>query len=275
MGNFEMPDSEKNIKPENKAEEDDLTQEEKELLYEEAKKRHPNPLSPLEKIKHRVSETEPVQDWLKNRAETMAEKSGINEALENFEDDRNIKIADIGGGGQHIEKEIIKENPDKKISAIGIDISDYASRQVKESSEGERMESIFGKGEHTPIKEKSVEVAAAFFTFQELSDEQQKEVLSEMIRIVENDGKIIIVDEPPKEGDAEEGIVARAKNILLNAKVSKYNLHTEEDWKSLFEENGLKVIDCREFRDDDKEIGEKYPPQFFSYILEKAQKEIV
>lgn len=269
---FESSGLEEVSKPEN--EEENLTQEEKEALYKEAKKRHPNPLSALEKIKHKMSETEPAQNWLENRAEIMVDKSGINKAVEDFEKGREIKMVDIGGGGQHIEKEIVKNNPDKNISAIGIDISDYASKQVSESKEGKKMESVFGKGENLPIKEKSVEVATVYFTFQELNDKQQKEVLDEMIRIIEEDGKILIVDEFPQEESSKEGMIARAKNILRNVKVSKYNLHSEEEWKNLFEENGLKIVGYRDFRDDEKEVGEKYPPQFFSYILEKAEKKI-
>lgn len=272
---FESSGLERIPEPENQKEADELTKEEKELMYEEAKERHPNSRSISEKIKHKIQETGKINEWLESRAELMVEKSGINEVIEDFESRDSIKIADIGGGSQHIEKEIIKNNPDKNVSAVGIDLSDYASKQVMESKAGEKINSVFGRSEKMPIKDKSVEIAASYFILQELSDEQQKEVLDEMIRIIENDGKIVIVDEPPKEGETKEGIVARAKNILRNVKISKYNLHSDEEWSNLFKENGLQIVGYRDFRDDDKEIGEKYPPQFFSYILEKAQKDVV
>ena len=47
----------------------------------------------------------------------MVERSGVNEALEKMGDD--IKIVDVGGGKQHIEKEIIEANPDKEIKTVG------------------------------------------------------------------------------------------------------------------------------------------------------------
>lgn len=251
---------------------ENLSSEEK---FKLAKEKHADPRSLLDKIKHKVQEAEPIQDWLKNRAEMMVEESGINDAMEDFKDRDSIKIADIGGGSQHIEDEIIKSNPDENISTVGIDLSDYASDKISGSERGEKINSIFGKGEQLPIKDKSVEVATSYFTFQELNDEEQKKVLDEMIRIVKDDGKIIIVDEPSREEDRNnEEIIARAKNIFRNAKVSEYNLHNAQDWRNLFEEKGLKIVDKREFREDGKEVDEKNPAQFFSYILEKAEKDI-
>lgn len=246
---------------------------EAEEKFKIAKEKHPDPRSFSDKIKHKVQEAEPIQNWLKNRAKLMVERSGINDALEDFKDRDSIKIADIGGGSQHIENEIIKNNPDKNISTVGIDLSDYASDKILGSESGEKINSIFGKGEKLPIKDGSVEVATSYFTFQELNDEEQKKVLDEMIRIVEDDGKIIIVDEPVKE-ENQEGILARAKNIFRNAKVSEYNLHSAQDWRNLFEEKGLKIVEKKEFREDGKEADEENPAQFFSYVLEKTEKNI-
>ncbi len=262
-------------KPEMPPTEPYLTEKEKAILFEEAKRKHPNPMSVVDKAKHSVSELEPIQNWLEARAELMVDRSGINEAIESFEGRREMKIVDIGGGSQHIEREIVRSNAGRNINVVGVDISDYASGRVRRSEEGEKIGSLFGKGENLPIKEKSVEIATAFFTFQELSDKQQQEVLSEMIRIIKDEGKIIIVDELPKENYTKEKIVARAKNILRNVKISRYNLHSEEEWKEFFGKNGLKVVDYREFREDEKEIGEKFPPQFFSYILEKAEGKVL
>lgn len=247
-----------------------------------ARKEHPDPRSIIRgsieempgrirnKIDHKLGDTN--QDWLENRAEIMANRSGANEVIKNFDREEGIRIVDIGGGKGHIMREIVKNNPDKEIKIAEIDLYDYASKKVSESKEGEKMDSVFGEGKNMPIKDKSIELATAYFTFQELGDEEQKKVLDEMARIIEDDGKIIIVDEPLKEDDQKEGIIARTKNILRNLKVSKFNLHDGECWRKLFEENGLKIVDKKEFRDDDKEISEENPAQFFSYILEKIEK---
>lgn len=250
--------------------ETELTSEEK---FKLAKEKHPDPRSFIGKIKHGVQESAPVQDWLEKRAKNMVENSGINQVIGEYNGEEKIKIADIGGGTQHIEKEIIKNNPGKKVNTIGIDIKDYASGAISGSEERKKINTVFGSGQELPIKKKSVDIATSYFTFQELSDEDQEKMLDEMIRIVEDGGKIIIVDEPP-QGMTEEGIFARAKNILRNASVSEYNVHSGEEWRNLFEKKGLKIVGKKEFREDGKEVDEENPAQFFSYIIEKAEKKI-
>ena len=200
-----------------------LTSEEK---LEEVKEGHSDPMSAKDKIIHKVSEAGPVQNWLEDRAEMMVEESGVNEVIKKMGDD--ITIVDVGGGKQHIEKGIIKANPDKNIKTVGVDVSDYASSEVSKSEERGKVESVFGEGENLPIKGESVEVATAYFTFQELNNDQQKEILEEMKRIIKENGRIIITDELPQE-ETSEGVVARAKNILRNLQVSKFNLRNDEE----------------------------------------------
>lgn len=243
----------------------ELTSEEK---FKLAKERHPDPRSIRDEAIHEVSELKPVQDWLKDRAEIMADRSGTNEAVENFEDEE-IKIVDVGGGKGHIMQKIIEDNPDKEIKTAEIDLSDYASRKVSESKEGEKMNPVFGEGENMPIKDKSVEMAMAYFTFQELDNSQQREILEEMKRIIKDNGRIVIVDEPSQE-EKPEGIIARSKNILRNLKVSKFNLHSEDEWKGFFEDNELEVESSALFGDDEENKKE----QFISYVLKKAKEKI-
>ena len=239
--------------PFEKVQPEELTSEEK---LELAKERHPNPMSAKDKIIHKVSETELVQSWLEDRAEMIVERSGVNEVVKEMGDD--VTVVDVGGGKQHIEREIIETNPDKKIEAVGVDVSDYASKEV-----GEKVESVFGAGENLPIKNESVEIATAYFTFQELNDNQQREVLKEMKRIIKEDGRIVITDELP-----QEGVAACAKNILLNLKVSKFNIRSDKEWRKFFKENGLEVESSQIFGEDEENKKE----QFISYVLKKVEE---
>lgn len=239
-----------------------------EKMFNLARERHPDPMSTKDRAIHEVSELKPVQDWLKDRAEIMINESKTNETIENF-DDEKIRIADIGGGKGHFMQEAIKDNPNKEIETVEIDLSDYASKKVSKSEEGEKMSSVFGDGENMPIKGKSVEMATAYFTFQELDDNQQSEVLEEMKRIIKDNGRIIIVDEPSQEEKAE-GVMARSKNILRNLKISKFNLHSDEKWRKFFKDNELEVESSTVFGDDEENKKE----QFISYVLKKAKEEI-
>jgi len=198
----------------------------------------------------------------------MADRSGTNEVIENFAGEE-IKIVDIGGGKGHIMQEAIKDNPDKEIKTAEIDLSDYASRKVSESDEGKKMNSVFGEGEKMPIKDKSVEMATAYFTFQELDDGQQDKILKEMKGIIKDEGKIVIIDEPSQE-EKPGGIIARSKNILRNLKVSKFNLHSEDEWRKFFEDNELEVESSVLFGDDEENKKE----QFISFVLKKAEEKV-
>jgi len=237
--------------------------------FELAKNRHPDPRLLRDKITHKASELEPVQDWLKDRAELMVKRSRVKDVVEKFSGKEKIRIVDIGGGEGHMMQEVIKSNPDKEIKTVGIDLSDYASRKVSESDEGEKMDSVFGDGENMPIKDKSIEMATAYFTFQELDDNQQSEILEQMRKIIKDDGRIIIVDEISQEEKAE-GIIARSKNILRNLKVSKFNLHNEDEWRKFFEDNELEVESSTIFGDDEENKKE----QFISFVLKKAEEKV-
>ena len=241
-----------------------LTSEEE---FDLAKKRHPDPTSLKDKVAHEVSEIEPVQNWLKDRAQLMVERSGINDVVEKFSDEEKIKIVDIGGGKGHIMQEVAEANSDKEIKTVGIDLSDYASKKVSKSDEEKKMDSVFGEGENMPIKNKSVEIATAYFTFQELDDDQQSEILEEMKRIIKDNGRIIIVDELSQEKKSE-GIIAHGKNILRNVKISKFNLRSGEEWEKFFEDNKLEVESSTIFGDDEENKKE----QFIFFVLKKIEE---
>ncbi|MCK5123321.1 MAG: class I SAM-dependent methyltransferase [Candidatus Pacebacteria bacterium] len=236
-------------------------------MFESAKDRHPDPRSMKDKVAHEVSEIEPVQNWLKDRAELMIKRSGVEDVVEEFSDEEKIRIVDVGGGKGHMMQELIKSNPDKEIKTVGIDLSDYASKKVSKSNEGEKMDSVFGDGENMPIKDKSVEMATAYFTFQELDDDQQNEILEQMREMIKDNGRIVLVDEILQE-EKTEGIIAHSKNILLNLKVSKFNLRSEDEWKKFFEDNELEVESSVIFGDDEENKKE----QFISFVLKKTEE---
>jgi len=238
--------------------------------FKEAKERHPDPRSHKDKLLHFISDyLKWAERWLEERAELMVKESGINEVVEKLERDK-IRLLGVGAGKQDIEQEIIKENKDKDFETVGIDLFDTPSRRVLESEEyKQKMNSIFAKGEHAPIKDNSIDISEAFFTFQELNDKQQKEVLGEMKRVLAADGRIVIVDEIPQKETVEK-FSARAKNLLRNLRNVEFNLRSNEEWKKLFEELGLEVEDYKQFREDGKKVDKNYEPQFFSYVLKKA-----
>ncbi len=246
----------------------------KDQNFKEAKERHPGPISKFREAVHRASESEATQEFLDKRAKNTLENSGIKETIEAFSKDNNkITIADIGAGKQHILKEMIKiiekSDPEVKIKTVGMDIMDYASKKVSESNEGGKMNSVFAKGEFSPIKDNSADIVSAFYSLHELNLEQKKETLAEMKRMVKENGKIIVVDDLSPESKVEE-YLNKIQSSAANVKIDPYNVSGEKDMAEFFEENGLEIESSKIFKENEEDNKE---PQHISYILKKAVAE--
>lgn len=244
----------------------------KEQNFREAKDRHPNPISNFREMIHETSESEATQEFLNKRAIKTLEYSGIKEAIEALsKDNKEITIADIGAGKQHLLKEMIKiiegSDPETKIKTVGLDSMDYASKKVSKSEEGNKMNSIFAKGEFSPIKDSSADIVSAFYSLHELNGERQKEMLAEMIRMVKENGRIIVVDDLSPESKTEK-FLNQIKSSAVNVKIDPYNVSGEKEMTEFFQENGLEITeDPRMFKEDEKDSKE---PWHISYVLKKA-----
>ena len=247
-------------------------------MFELAKDRHPNPRSMRDRAAHEVSESKSAQDWLKERAEKIVERSGMEKVIKRFSNNNEVRMVDIGGGKGHIIKKVIEKfkeaNPDIKMNTVGIDLSDHTSSRVSESKEGKEMNSVFGRGEKLSIKNDKedkglIEVVSGYFVFEDLNDEQQGKVIEEMKRILKDDGRIVIADDLRQE-TALKRAVAKGKNMAYNIKLSEFNVHSDKEWKEIFEDHKLEVESSAVFGDDEENKRE----QFISYVLKKAEEKI-
>lgn len=201
--------------------------------------------------------------WLERRGKLTADRSGISEAIENIEEQK-IVIADIGSGKQHINEAIL-ENSKKHIEILGFDESDRATKEVSKSGEGD-IESFYAIGENLPIKGKKVDVVKFDFSFQEANDEMTDKFLEEAKRILKDDGIITIIDDLPQEKFIDEKS-AEIKSKTRNRRPVKLNLHSNEEWIEIFENNGLRIESSTIFGDDEENKKE----QFISFVLKKVK----
>ena len=207
------------------------------------------------------------EGWLERRGELMADRSGINEAIEGLEGEE-IVIADICSGKQHINEAILK-NSEKDINMLGFDESDHAtkevSKEVSESGEG-KIKSFYAIGENLPIKDEKVDVIKFDFAFQEANDEMTDKFLEEAKRTLKDDGIITIIDELPQDKFIDERS-AGIKSKTRNRRPVKLNLHSDEEWRNIFEKNELKVESSTIFGDDEENEKE----QFISFVLKNEK----
>ncbi|MEA2098252.1 MAG: methyltransferase domain-containing protein [Patescibacteria group bacterium] len=203
------------------------------------------------------------EGWLERRGEFIVERSDINEAIEDIEE-QEIIIADIGSGKQHINEAMIK-NSSKDIKILGFDESDRATKEVSESGKG-NVESFYAIGENLPIAGNEVNVVKFDFTFQEANNEMTDKLFKEARRVLKDNGRITIIDELPQEKFIDEQ-ATEIKSKTRNRRSVKSNLHSEEEWRNIFEKNELEVENFTIFGDDEENEKE----QFISFVLKKAE----
>jgi len=207
------------------------------------------------------------EDWLERRGIFIAEKSGINKAIEDIKK-QEIIIADIGSGKSGINEAIIKNNPDNDIKIIGFDESDRATEKVSKSSE-RNIGSAYAIGEKLPIEDKRADVVKFDFTFQEADDEMMDKLLKEAKRILKDDGIITVIDDLPQEKFIDEQF-AKIKNKSENRRPGKLNLHSKDEWGKFFKDNGLEIENSTVFGDEEESKKE----QFISFVLKKAEEKV-
>lgn len=205
--------------------------------------------------------------WLERRGKLIADRSGVNKAIKDIKD-KKIIIADVCSGKQHINEAIV-ENSEKDIEILGFDESDRATKEVSESSEGD-IESFYAIGENLPVNDKTVDVVKFDFAFQEANDEMTNKFLEEAKRILKDGGVITIVDNLPQEKFIDKRS-AEVKSGAKNRRPVKLNLHSDEEWRNIFEKNELKVKNSTIFGDDEESKDENKKEQFISFVLKNKE----
>ena len=216
------------------------------------------------------------EDWLERRGKLIADRSGVNETIENIEKQKII-IADIGSGKSGINEAIIN-NSEKDIKILGFDESDRATEKVSESSK-RNVGSAYAIGENLPIEDNKVDVVKFDFTFQEADDEMVDKLLEEAERILKDDGIITVIEDLPQEKFIDEQS-AKIENKVKNRRPGKLNLHSKEDLEKLFKDHNLEIKKLTEPEDHEVEVKnpiifgddeENKKEQFIAYVLEKAK----
>ena len=90
--------------------------------------------------------------------------------------------------------------------------------------------------------------------------------LEEAKRILKDDGIITIIDDLPQEKFIDEKS-AEIKSKTRNRRPVKLNLHSNEEWIEIFENNGLRIESSTIFGDDEENKKE----QFISFVLKKVK----
>lgn len=182
----------------------------------------------------------------------------IGDNLENIK--KNVKvILDIGAGWGENLRNLAKELEAEK--GIAIDKSTILSKRVKEEV-GDKLIMVSGDAgeEIKHLKNNSIDLSMAVALLQAVNKEEKVKILKEMGRISE---LVVVVDELKRDGLG--GFRDLFMNKLYNAGMGKYKVLKEEDWKEIFKEAGLVVVE---------EVFNKFGKNDFVTVLKKAEEKV-
>ena len=107
----------------------------------------------------------------------------------------NLRVLDVATGTADVPLELMKANP-RIISADGIDLAPkmLAQAQQKVAQKGlqNKIDLKPGDGHHLPYSAQSFDVVTIAFGIRNMEDPQK--VLSEMFRVLKNEGRVLVLE---------------------------------------------------------------------------------
>lgn len=152
---------------------------------------------------------------------------------------KDIKLIDIACGNGSSFKQILKTYPE--INITGLDLSEAYINFAKEKYKNlKNINLVTENAENTSFDNNSFDIVTSTYLFHELPYQVRKKVISEMKRIVKNDGIIVIQDsiQLSDSPDLEVTLNRFAKEFHEPF----YKNYIENDLATIFEEEGLKLV---------------------------------
>lgn len=233
-------------------------------FFNEAKRKEENIKLPVTgKVAEFVSNTGSSQEVRNKTAkekmpEVIKVLGEMGDSLENIKNNIETALSLGAGLGENIGY-LVKELEIK--NAIGIDKSTVASKKVQEEM-GDKLTWIKGDAleEIKCLKDNSFNLSELTAYLQVLNREDKIKILREAGRVSE---LVVIIDELKRDGLG--GFRDLFMNKLYNAGMGKYEVLEEGEWKEIFKEAGLVVVE---------EIFNKFGKNDFVTVLKKAEEKV-
>jgi len=233
-------------------------------FFDEAKSEEENIKLPASgRVAEFISNTGSSQEVRDKTAERKV--SEVIKALEEIGDDlenikKNVKVVlDVGAGWGENLRDLVKKLGAEK--GIAIDRSTVLSESVKEEV-GDKLTMVSGDAvkEMKRLKNNSIDLSMATALLQVVNRNEKVEILKQMKRVSE---LVVIVDELKRDGLG--GFRDLFMNKLYNAGMGKYEVLKEKDWKEIFKEAGLVMVE---------EVFNKFGKNDFVAVLKKAEEKV-
>lgn len=252
------------------------------------------PVSVKTEIRRRIYDIWPSPELLQKRAQDIIRETSLNDFLK-----QGGKYLDIGCGFGHTMPEIERQNAQKGIQIMGVDIAIYPSPGVKRQLARQRRELtepairkieqetttrvlrldfdrpngqnfLFGDARQLPITDKAFDGASLFYVLHHVPAEDQIEILEEAKRVI-GDGKdqYIFITEDIVASE-EQRAFTQQHDAMANweSPNEPHYYRSNEEWLELFSETGLEVVKTSRYAS----LYKGKQVQHAAYVLRKSER---
>ena len=207
-----------------------------------------------------IGKSQEVRDEIAERKipEVIKALGEIGDDLENIKE-KIETILDVGAGWGENLRDLVKGLSAEK--GIAIDDKTVLSKNIKEEM-GDKLTMVSGDAveEMKHLEKNSVGLSIATAFLQVANRKDKIKILEQMGRVSE---LVVIVDELKRDGLG--GFRDLFMNKLYNAGMGKYEVLKEEEWKGIFKEAGLVVVE---------EVFNKFGKNDFVAVLKKEEEKV-
>jgi ubiquinone/menaquinone biosynthesis C-methylase UbiE len=217
---------------------------------------------------------------------SIPDKIAIKRAKELIEECKTLdylkdggKYLDIGTGLGHIVEQIVNENEDKNVKFLAVDPTWKPLKRLRKRAKKDYFsKALFMKaeGEALPIKTNSMDGVSLFFVMHHIDPENQEKIMSEINRVLKEDGMLFLTEDAPENDDEAERNATWDRRLNFEPKDEPHFYKTNSEWLEFFEQHGFEVVENIYFDETSKKKNEGLI-RHRSYILKRKSevKEII
>ena len=194
----------------------------------------------VNEIKH-LLDFGPLAARREKRAEYQLEQTEIGEFIVS-----GGAYLDLGCGKGYIRRCLEQLKPG--VYVFGCDISDRPTKRMRQST-SETFATADGL--NLPFPDATFDGVSLFFVLHHVPFEEQEKIIEESVRVVKGGGYIFVAEDTVEPNDVKQLEITRSADRRFNPTFGlnrPNDYRSSEDWRTMFNGNGLKVIREKEYR---------------------------
>lgn len=181
---------------------------------------------------------------------------------------------DIGTGLGHIVEHVVNEEEGKNVKFLAADPTWKPLNRLKKRAQKEYSDKVLfmkAQGEHLPVKEKSLDGVTLFFVMHHIAPEDQEQIMSEIDRVLKEDGMLFLTEDAPENEEEKKKNAAWDRRLNFEPKDEAHYYKTNEEWLKFFDDHGYELVENIYFDEESPKKSEG-TIRHRSYILKRKSK---